>query len=98
MKIDPSTPSAIPLPRTSKGASPSPAGGADAVHGGKDVVQLSSGQVHSLPDAPNADFDAARVAAIREDIRAGRYEVHPERIARGLLASVRELLDDNGKL
>ncbi len=98
MKIDPSTPSATPLTRAKKGASPSGAGGADGVQGGKDVVQLSSGQVHALPDAPNADFDAARVAAIREDIRAGRYEVHPERIARGLLASVRELLDGKGKL
>ncbi len=97
MKIDPSTPSATPLIRTNKGASPAPAGSADAVPGGKDVVQLSSGQVRSLPEAPNADFDAARVAAIREDIRAGRYEVHPERIADGLLASVRELLDPKTK-
>lgn len=47
-----------------------------------------------MPSAPGgSDFDAARVAAIREDIRAGRYEVHPERIASGLLASVRDLLD-----
>jgi negative regulator of flagellin synthesis FlgM len=98
LKIDPSSPSATPLTRTNKGAPSTPAGGADAVTGTKDVVQLSSGQVRSLPDAPNADFDAARVAAIREDIRAGRYEVHPERIASGLLASVRELLDDNTKL
>ena len=98
MKIDPSAPSATLLTRTNKSASSSPASGIDAVQGGKDVVQLSSGQVHSLPDAPNADFDAARVAAIREDIRAGRYEIHPERIARGLLSSVRELLHENGKL
>ncbi|CAA2109810.1 flagellar biosynthesis anti-sigma factor FlgM [Variovorax paradoxus] len=40
-----------------------------------------------------SDFDAARVAAIREDIRAGRYQIRPERIADGLLASVRDLLD-----
>jgi len=32
------------------------------------------------------------VAAIREDIRAGRYQIRPERIADGLLASVRDLL------
>jgi len=98
LKIDPSAPSATLLTRTSKGASSSPASGTEALQGGKDVVQLSSGQVHSLPDTPNADFDAARVAAIREDIRAGRYEIHPERIARGLLSSVRELLHENGKL
>ena len=33
--------------------------------------------------------------AIREDIRAGRYQVNPERIADGLIDSVRDLL--NGK-
>jgi negative regulator of flagellin synthesis FlgM len=98
LKIDPSAPSATPLTRTKKGASSSPASGTEAAQGGKDVVQLSTGQVHSLPEALNADFDAARVAAIREDIRAGRYEIHPERIARGLLSSVRELLQENGKL
>jgi len=56
------------------------------------------GQIHALPAAPGgSDFDAARVAAIREDIRAGRYQVHPDRIASGLLASVRDLLDPQGK-
>jgi negative regulator of flagellin synthesis FlgM len=50
--------------------------------------------VHTLPSAVGgSDFDAARVAAIREDIRAGRYQIRPERIADGLLASVRNLLD-----
>jgi negative regulator of flagellin synthesis FlgM len=99
LKIDPFAPSATPLPRTNKGASSSPASGADAVQGGRNAVQLSSSaQVHSMPEAPNADFDAARVASIREDIRAGRYEIHPDRIARGLLASVRDLLHENGKL
>lgn len=43
--------------------------------------------------AASGEFDAERVAAIREDIRAGRYEVNPERIADGLLNSVRDLLD-----
>jgi len=97
LKIDPFAPSATPLPRTNKGASSSPASGADAVQGGRNAVQLSSAQVHSMPEALNADFDAARVASIREDIRAGRYEIHPDRIARGLLASVRDLLHENGK-
>jgi len=44
--------------------------------------------------AAGGDFDAARVAAIREDIRAGRYQVNPERIADGLIDSVRALLQD----
>jgi negative regulator of flagellin synthesis FlgM len=41
----------------------------------------------------NGDFDAARVASIREDISAGRYQVNPAKIADGLLASVQELLN-----
>jgi negative regulator of flagellin synthesis FlgM len=41
----------------------------------------------------SGDFDAARVAEIRESIRAGRYEMDPGKIADGLLASVRDLLN-----
>ena len=61
----------------------------------KEAARQASAHVHSLPAATDgSDFDAARVAAIREDIRAGRYQVRPERIADGLLASVRDLLDN----
>jgi negative regulator of flagellin synthesis FlgM len=42
--------------------------------------------------APAADFDAARVAQIREAIAAGRYQVDASRIADGLLDHVQELL------
>lgn len=45
-----------------------------------------------LPSA-SGDFDAARVAEIRESISAGRYQVDTSRIADGLLASVRDLLN-----
>lgn len=41
----------------------------------------------------DGDFDAARVAEIRESISAGRYQVNTTKIADGLLASVRELLN-----
>ncbi|OGA98067.1 MAG: flagellar biosynthesis anti-sigma factor FlgM [Burkholderiales bacterium RIFCSPHIGHO2_12_FULL_61_11] len=37
-------------------------------------------------------FDAARVAEIRASISAGRYQVNTEKIADGLLATVRDLL------
>ena len=53
-------------------------------------VQLSS--TTALLPSTNGDFDAARVASIREDISAGRYHVNTAKIADGLLASVRELL------
>ena len=38
------------------------------------------------------DFDAARVAEIRESIRAGSYKVDTAKIADGLLSTVRDLI------
>ena len=38
------------------------------------------------------DFDAARVAEIRESIRAGSYQVDTAKIADGLLSTVRDLI------
>ena len=86
MKINQSAGSATPLPK----AGSTVAAGTAAVSRAKSV---SVGQVHRLASpAGSGEFDAARVAAIREDIRAGRYQVHPERIADGLLTSVQDLL------
>ncbi|HEX7865879.1 MAG TPA: flagellar biosynthesis anti-sigma factor FlgM [Variovorax sp.] len=93
MKIDQPAPSATPLHRTTA-TGPAPVNGADAAQRAREAAPASA-QVHPLPGATGAaaaDFDAARVAAIREDIRAGRYQIRPERIADGLLASVRDLL------
>ena len=92
MKIDQPASSAAPLSRAGKGAKAPSAAGAGATEQARDAVQLSSAQVHSLPGDPNTDFDAARVADIRRAILAGEYTVHPERIASGLLKSVRDLL------
>jgi negative regulator of flagellin synthesis FlgM len=57
-----------------------------------------AGQAQPLSPTPllpsiHGDFDAARVAEIRESISAGRYQVNPGKIADGLLASVRDLLN-----
>ncbi|WBY00588.1 flagellar biosynthesis anti-sigma factor FlgM [Ramlibacter tataouinensis] len=61
-----------------KGAAGAPApGGAVATR-----LQVGSG----------GEFDAVRVAQIREAIAAGRYPMDAGRIADGVLASVRELL------
>ncbi len=38
------------------------------------------------------NFDVARVTRIRDDISAGLYQVNTEKIADGLLASVRDLI------
>lgn len=59
---------------------------------------VDAGQAQSLSPTPllpsiHGDFDAARVAEIRESISAGRYQVNPAKIADGLLASVRDLLN-----
>jgi negative regulator of flagellin synthesis FlgM len=70
-----------PKARTSSAAAPLPG---DALQAGANVRQL--------PGPSDGTFDAARVAAIREDIRAGRYQINPERIADGMIASLRELL------
>lgn len=90
MKIDQPAPSATPLHRTT----PATAGTAATTGAAKAAAPAASAHVHTLPSAAGiaSDFDAARVAAIREDIRAGRYQIRPERIADGLLASVRDLL------
>ena len=47
---------------------------------------------HARLPSTTGDFDAARVADIRESIRAGRYQVNTARIADGLLSTVRDLL------
>ncbi|MDP9902271.1 flagellar biosynthesis anti-sigma factor FlgM [Variovorax ginsengisoli] len=90
MKIDPPAAPAIPLSRSAKTPSAASSG---IVANAAEATPAPSGQVHQLQAVLGGDFDAARVAAIREDIRAGRYEVRPERIADGLLASVHELLN-----
>lgn len=87
MKIDQTTGSAIPLPlgRPRTAAAPAPATAPPP-------ADPPAGNVRAFPGADDGSFDAARVAAIREEIRSGRYQVNPERIADGILASARELI------
>lgn len=51
----------------------------------------------TLLPSTHSDFDAARVARIREEISAGRYQVNTGKIADGLLATVRDLLGEGKK-
>ncbi|GAA4332193.1 hypothetical protein GCM10023165_06760 [Variovorax defluvii] len=93
MKIEHPASSATSLSRAGKGAKAQPAAGAEAADKARDTVQLSSSaQIHSMPGGVSGDFDAERVAEIRQAIRDGSYQVRPERIADGLIDSVRELL------
>lgn len=50
--------------------------------------------LHREAAATDQDINVANVEAIRDAIRDGRLEIHAERIADGLLASVRELLEE----
>lgn len=42
-----------------------------------------------------AAFNSQKVAEIRQAISDGRFQINPERIADGLISSVREMLDQN---
>ncbi|MFC5476024.1 flagellar biosynthesis anti-sigma factor FlgM [Paraherbaspirillum soli] len=45
-----------------------------------------------LAQPGSGDFDTAKVTEIRQAISDGRYQVNPEKIADGLLDTVRDLL------
>lgn len=48
----------------------------------------------ALADAPVVD--AARVAEIKQAISEGRFQINPERVADGLIESVRQMLARQG--
>lgn len=87
MKIDQTTGSLPPLrpgvgqrPATARAVQDAPA------------TPAASSNVRTLPAISDDTFDAEKVAAIREDIRSGRYKVNAERVADGMLASIHEML------
>jgi negative regulator of flagellin synthesis FlgM len=65
-----------------------------------DKVELSSlsASVQEAAAVSGTDqvADVARVAAIKQAIAEGRFQVNPERIANGLLDSVRQMLARQG--
>lgn len=50
--------------------------------------------LHSVSNA-EAAFNSQKVAEIRQAISEGRFQINPERIADGLINSVREMLSQN---
>jgi negative regulator of flagellin synthesis FlgM len=95
VKINPPAP-----PTTSHTGTPKAPAAAAAVAAGIDATERTkeTAKVRALPKpAAGGEFDAVRVSAIREEIRAGRYQINPEGIADGLLASVRDLIDSKPK-
>lgn len=65
---------------------PAPAAGAST------TVALSPAAAALGAAAPQADFDADKVARIAQAIRDGRFQVNAEAIADGLMAHTREML------
>lgn len=55
----------------------------------------SATQLHSATPDGSRDIDHARVDELRQAIAEGRLEIHAERIAEGLIASVRDLLEQD---
>lgn len=88
MKIDQTTGSTSPvrLPTRARSNAAPPGAGAETATTG------AAGSVRPFPESADGTFNAAKVNAIREQIRNGQYTINPERIAEGMLASVRELL------
>ena len=84
-------------------AGPRAAGGRSAAAGVKaenpSVGQASavvSMALHSV-SSPDETFNSQKVAEIRQAISEGRFQINPERIADGLISSVREMLAKNGR-
>jgi negative regulator of flagellin synthesis FlgM len=55
------------------------------------ATQLQAGQVGAVSDT----FNAEKVAEIRQAIAEGRFQINPDRIADGLINSVRDMLAQN---
>ncbi|MCG7598668.1 flagellar biosynthesis anti-sigma factor FlgM [Halomonas sp. McH1-25] len=90
MKIDSSQPlNPITQGETGKKPQASPTDSATSKTQPATVTHLSDG----TNDA-SKDVDAARVAEIRQAISEGRLDIRAERIADGLIDSVRDLLGD----
>jgi negative regulator of flagellin synthesis FlgM len=70
---------------------PAPAHHADTAASERVDISSLSARLQEV-GAGEAPVDAQKVAEIKQAISEGRFQIHPERIADGLLASVREML------
>lgn len=75
-----------PRPATTNPAAGSPSAG--------EAASLAATALHSVSGS-EAAFNSQKVAEIRQAISEGRFQISPERIADGLISSVREMLDQN---
>lgn len=97
MKINSATPAVGTTPGTGASRN-SDAAKKTASAGVADRVDISSLSARlQEAGAGEAPVDAQRVAEIKQAIAEGRFQINPERIADGLLASVHEMLGRAGK-
>ncbi|MFC0709043.1 flagellar biosynthesis anti-sigma factor FlgM [Azorhizophilus paspali] len=93
MKIDnPSTPPGAARPTDNREAGLRIQRGAPTSRTESPAVVANIGQ--SAETDATRDIDMARVVEIRQAIGEGRLQIRAERIAKGLIDSVRELLGD----
>jgi negative regulator of flagellin synthesis FlgM len=92
VKITPSIKNSAVVPAAPPRQGPAPT--AQSNTGGKTAVDLSPAarQLANLQNGDN-DIDMARVQQIKDALASGQLKINPERIADGLLASARELLN-----
>ncbi len=92
MKINSSVPNVGNTPEPSRARNPqATAQKADA--GSSDRVDISSLSARMKEvGAGDTAMNSARVAEIKQAISEGRFQINPEKIADGLLASVRDML------
>jgi len=72
-------------------AAPAKTENAAATSGSGQASTVVSTTLHTIADTQPA-FNSAKVAEIRQAISEGRFQINPERIADGLISSVREML------
>jgi len=92
VKINSSIPSIGTTPDTARGRGPQPAAGKPE-SAGSERVDISSllARLQEVGAGETA-VNATKVAEIKQAIAEGRFQINPERIADGLLASVRDML------
>jgi negative regulator of flagellin synthesis FlgM len=97
MKIDNSTKTVAsvqgPAGTHTHGPRPAATGVKSSPSAGQSATVVSAG-LHAVA-ATEAAFDAQKVAEIRLAISEGRFHINPERVADGLINSVREMLGQN---
>jgi negative regulator of flagellin synthesis FlgM len=95
MKIDNSAKTIGPVPGPSGSRASGPRPAATSVKAGSSAggqpAAVVSATLNSVGGAEPA-FNAQKVAEIRQAISEGRFRIDPERIADGLINSVREML------